>query len=90
MVNVFHRKIRVNDGYGVLKVETSRLQTRNVENRQKFRRRGIASKDEYDSQTRKQLGEQLGVSQQVSNRLREMGKPQIDGYHENRTKTVQF
>ena len=36
MVNIFHRKIRVNDGFGVSKVVTSMLQTRNVENRKKI------------------------------------------------------
>ena len=35
-VNVLHRKIRVNDGFGVSKVVTSKLQTRNVENVKKF------------------------------------------------------
>ena len=39
-----------------------------------------ASLDEDDSQTQKQLAEQLGVNQQyVSNRLREMGKIQKTG-----------
>ena len=41
MVNMLHRKIRANDGFGVSKVATSRLQTRNTENRQKIRRCGI-------------------------------------------------
>ena len=46
------------------------LQTRNTEN-QKVRRRGMqALLDEDDSQTQKQLAEQLSVSQQVvSNHL---------------------
>ncbi|EGI68421.1 Mariner Mos1 transposase [Acromyrmex echinatior] len=40
--------------------------------------------DEDDSQTQKQLAEQLSVSQVVSNRLREMGKIQKVGrYHMN-------
>ena len=46
-------KIRVNDGFGVLKVVTSMLQTRNTENRQK-RYEDVelqALLDEDDSQT---------------------------------------
>ena len=35
-MNVLHRKIRVNDGFGVSRVVTSRLQTKNMEHRQKF------------------------------------------------------
>ena len=31
MVNMLHCKMHVNDGFGVLKVATSRLQTRNME-----------------------------------------------------------
>ena len=74
-MNVLHRRILVNDGFGVSKVVTSRLQTRNVENRQKLE--DVDLLDEDDSQTQKQLVEQLVVSQQtVSNRPREMGKTQ--------------
>ena len=36
IVNMLHRKIRANDGFGVSKVVTSRLQTRNTGNPQKF------------------------------------------------------
>ena len=82
MVNMLHRKIRVNDGVGVLKVVTSMLQTRNTENRQKGTKNVElqALLDEDDSQTQKQLAEQLSVSQQaVFNRLREMGKIQKMG-----------
>ena len=35
MVNMLHRKIRVNDGFDNSKVVTSRLQTKNMEKRQK-------------------------------------------------------
>ena len=53
-----------------------------MENHPKRRRHGIAQAllDEDDSQTQKQLAEQLSVSQQaVSNRLRKMGKIQKVG-----------
>ena len=35
MVNMLHRKKRVNDGFNVSKLEISMLQTRNTENRPK-------------------------------------------------------
>ena len=55
------------------------LQTRNTEN-QKVDVELQALLDEDDSQTQKQLAEQLSISQQaVSNRLREMGKIQKVG-----------
>ena len=56
----------------------TRRKTRNTENRQKIEDLELqALFDEDDSQTRKQLVEQLGVSQQaVSNLPREMGKIQ--------------
>ena len=54
---------------------------RNMENHQKFEDVELQPLlDEYDSQTQKQLTEQLGVSQHtVSNRSREMGKIQKTG-----------
>ena len=82
MVNMLHRKIRVNDGFGVLKVVTSMLQDKEHGKPSK-RYEDVelqALLDEDDSQTQKQLAEQLSVSQQaVSNRLREMGKIQKTG-----------
>ena len=64
MVNVLRRKIRVNDGFGVSKTVTSRLQARNIENCKKSGRCGMqALLDEDDSQTQKQLVEKLGVTQ---------------------------
>ena len=72
-------KKRVNDGFSVSKLEISMLQTRNTEN-QKVDVKLQALLDENDSQTQKQLAEQLSVSQQaVFNRLREMGKIQRVG-----------
>jgi len=69
----------VNDGFSVSKLEISMLQTRNTEN-QKVDVKLQALLDENDSQTQKQLAEQLSVSQQaVFNRLREMGKIQRVG-----------
>ena len=81
MVNMLHRKIRLNEDFGVLKAMTSRFQTRNIENRQKYEDVQLqALSDEDDSQTQKQLDEQSGVRQQtVFNRLREMGKIQKSG-----------
>jgi len=72
MVNMFHRKKRVNDGFSVSKLEISMLQTRNTEKPpKKYENMELqALLDEDDSQTQKQLAEQLSVSQQaVSNRL---------------------
>ena len=43
MVNMLHRKTRVNDDIGFSKVVTSGLQARNIENRQTIRRSGITS-----------------------------------------------
>ena len=37
MANMIHRRIRVNDDFDVSKVFTSKLQTMNVENCQKFK-----------------------------------------------------
>ena len=70
MVNMLHRKKRVNDGFSVSKLEISMLQTRNTA-RKKYEDVELqALLDEDDSQ--KQLAEQLSVSQQaVSNRLGE-------------------
>jgi len=78
---MLHRKKRVNDGFNVSKLEISMLQTRNTENRPKNEDVELqVLLDEDDSQTQKQLAEQLSVSQQaVSNRLREMGKIQKVG-----------
>ena len=42
-MNMLHRKIRVNGGFGFSKVVIWRLQIRNIENHQKSRRCGIAS-----------------------------------------------
>ena len=83
-VHMLHRKIRVNDGCGVSKAVTSTQDKKKDEERgkpQKNRRCGIASEgvelDEDDSQTQKQLAEQLGVSQRaVYNQQRKMGKIQ--------------
>jgi len=74
-------KKRVNDGFSVSKLEISMLQTRNTENRPKNEDVELqALLDENNSQTQKQLAEQLSISQQaVSNRLREMGKIQKVG-----------
>ena len=82
MVNMLHRKIRVNDGFKSFK--SGDFDTRQEGRRgtwktvKKFEDVELqASLDEDDSQTQKQLVEQLGVSQQaVSNRLQEMGKIQ--------------
>ena len=75
MVGIVHLKLRVNDGFGISKVVTSRLQTRNMENRQKFEDVEFqALFDEDDSRIQKQLAQELGASQQtVSNRFRQMG-----------------
>ena len=74
---MLHRKVRVNDGFGVSKVVTSMLVDKEHEKPPK-RYKDVelqALLDEDDSQTQKELAEQLGVSRQaVSNRLREMGK----------------
>ena len=43
MVNLLRRKVRVNDGLGVSKVVTSRLQSKNMENGQKIRGCGAAN-----------------------------------------------
>ena len=74
MVNVLHRKIHPNVGLGISKVVTK-------DKKKKFEDVELqALSDEYDSQTQKQLTEQLDVSQQVlSNRPREMGKIQKTG-----------
>ena len=81
MVNMLYRKKRVNDGFSVSKLEISMLQTRNTENRPKNEDVELqALLDENNSQTQKQLAEQLSISQQaVSNRLREMGNIQKVG-----------
>ena len=78
MVSMLHRKLHVNDGFNILKVVISRLQTRNMENRQKIEDVELqALLDKDDSHLQKQLVEQLGVSQQaIFNRLREMKKIQ--------------
>ena len=43
MVTMFHRKIRVDDDFDISKVVISWLQTSNMENGKKIRRRGFAS-----------------------------------------------
>ena len=67
---------RVYDVIGVSKVVVaSRLQTTHGENRQK-----VVDWDQNDSQTQKQLAEQLRVSQKaVYHRLPKMGKTQNTG-----------
>ena len=75
MVNMFHRKIRVNDGFGIAKVVTSTQDKREDKEHGKSPkiRRLQALLDENDSKTQKQLAEQLGSSQRaVSDRPREM------------------
>ena len=82
MMNVIHRKIYVNDGFGVLKVVTSTQDTEKDKEHGKPHKKFEdvelqALLDEDDSQTQNRLAEQLGVDQQaVFNRLREMGKIQ--------------
>jgi len=82
MVNMLHRKIRVNNGFGVSKVVI--IDVADKEHGKPPKRyedvelQALLDKD--DLQTQKQLAEQLNVSQQaVSNRLREMGKIQKVG-----------
>ena len=55
MVNMLHHKIRVNDGFSVLKVVTSRLQTKNLGNHQQNSKlwNCKALLDEDDSQKQK-------------------------------------
>jgi len=81
MVNTLHRKKRMNDGFSVSKLEISMLQTRNTENRpKKYENVELQALLDEDSQTQKQLAEQLSVNQQVvSNLLREMEKIQKVG-----------
>ena len=80
MVNMLHRRKHVNGGFSVSKLEISILQTRNTENQKKYEDVELqVLLDEDDSQTQKQLAEQLSVQQAVSNRLREMGKIQKVG-----------
>ena len=71
----------MNDDFGVTKVVTSSLQTRNKKPRKIFENVELqALLDKDDSQIQKQLAEQLGVSQKaVSNRLQPMGKIQKTG-----------
>ena len=84
MLNVLHRKMCVNDGFGISKLVIS-TQDEKEEGRQRTWK--IAKKfedvqlqallDDDDSQTQKQSTKQLGVDQQaVFNRLREMEKIQ--------------
>ena len=75
MVNMLHRKIRANYGFGVSKVATS------IQDKKKDEERGKQPRKfedvDGDLSTQKPLAEQLGVNQQaVFNRLREMGKIQ--------------
>ena len=70
MVNIIHRKIRVNDGFGVSKVVTS-IQDKKEDNEygkptKKFEDvKSQALLNENDSQTKKQFAEQLGVNNKV-------------------------
>ena len=87
MVNMLHHKIHVNDGFGVSKVVTSTQDKKEDKelgnspiNRKCPTTHCKALLDEDDSQTQKQLAEQLGVSEQaVSDRLHKMGKIQKIG-----------
>ena len=59
MVNMLHRKKkRVNDGFSVSKLKISMLQTRNMEKKYEDVELQVLL-DENDSQTQKQLAEQL-------------------------------
>ena len=80
MANMLHRKIPVTNSFDVSKVVTTRLKTRKMKTAKKFEDVKLqALLNEDDSQTQKQLAEQLGVSQRaVFNRLREMGKDSED------------
>ena len=97
MVNMLHRKIHVDDGFCISKVVTStqgKKEDKEHGNRQKFEDVELqALLDEDNSQTHKQLAEQLGVSQRiVSDRLREMGKIQKSGRwvpHESNDKQME-
>ena len=74
-MKMFHRKTRMNDGFGVSKVVTSTQDKNEDKERGKPPRKFEDVElqtllDQDDSQTQKQLAEQSGVSQQgVSNRL---------------------
>ena len=82
MVNMLDREIRVNDSFSVSKVVSSTQDKKKDKEPGKLPKKfgdveSQALSGEGDSQTQKQLGEQLGVGQQtVSNRLQEMEKIQ--------------
>ena len=78
MVNMLHRKIRVNE---VSKVVTSTQDKKDKKMPKKFGDVELqALSNEDDSQTQKQLAQQLGVSQQaVSKLLQVMGTIQKTG-----------
>ena len=85
MVNMLYRKKRVNDGFSVSKLEISMLPKEHGKPPKKYEDVELqALLDEDDSQTQKQLAEQLSVSQQAVSNRREMGKIQkVDGCHMN-------
>jgi len=87
MVNMLHRKKHVNDGFSVSKLEISMLQTRNTENRPKSEDVELqALLDKDDSQTQKQLAEQLSISQQaipIAYERWERFRKSADGCHMN-------
>ena len=79
MVNLLQSKICVNNCLDVSKVVTSTQDKKEDKEHGKPPKQfeNVESLDEDDSQTQKQLADQLGVSQKaVSNRPREMGKIQ--------------
>ena len=84
MVNMLHRKIHVNDGFGVSKVMTSTHDKKEDKKRGKLQKIADvelqALFDEDNSQTQKQLAEQLDISQQaVFDWPREVGKIRMSG-----------
>ena len=79
MMKMLRSKIRVNDGFGVSKVMTSRLQTGKVENRQKNSTMWNFKHGNWTKMTRKhkKLVEQIGVREQAVSYLpQEMGNIQ--------------
>ena len=80
MMNMLYRKIRVNDGFGVSKVVTSTHDKKEDKEHGKLPKNSKMWNCKHDSQTQKQIAEQLGVCRQVvSDRLRKMGKIQKIG-----------
>ena len=80
MVNMLHRKKHVNDGFKIGDFDVADKEHGKSTPKKYEDVELQALLDEDDSQTQKQLAEQLSVSQQaVSNRLREIGKIQKVG-----------